>query len=173
MSNKELPQKFMEQYWDLTQEELLAKLHESEQANVEKNKKIKEQENGFSKEKTELEKRLEKIEGEQKSREKSDFLRWKEISDDELKAFEERISKGYSLDDAYLLATKDSQEARKNTEALNSSGDLIGRYSGADVKTISKNDYNALAKEWLQDAKVLEKFKEIDQKIIKGEIEVI
>lgn len=110
--NKE---QFLEKYKDLSQEDLLEKLYNSEQANIENKKKTKESKS----ENDELLKRIEELEKGSKKSELDDFLKDKNLSDDEKKIFEEKVNLWNSKEDAYFLATREKQEISQKQEQIN------------------------------------------------------
>jgi hypothetical protein len=117
--SKQLPEKFIEKYSTLSSEELLEKLYDAEQASVEYKKENKKNTDEFSEREKDYLKRLEKLESETSERAKADFLRDKSLTDDEKKVFEEKLGKGYDLQDAYNVATLESQKAQNNADKVN------------------------------------------------------
>jgi hypothetical protein len=117
--SKQLPEKFLEKYSSLSSEELLEKLYDAEQASVEYKKENKKNSEEFTEKEKDYISRLEKLEGETSERKKADFLRDKKLTDDEKKVLDEKLAKGYDLEDAYNIATRDSQIAQKNADKLN------------------------------------------------------
>lgn len=113
-----LPEKFLEKYWEMEHWELLEKLHEAEKASVKYKKESKSTEKESNSQIEELQKQIDDLKkGSQKS-ELDDFLKGKELSEDEKKSFDEMVKKGYDKEHALKLSTLDSETQKANQEAI-------------------------------------------------------
>ncbi len=170
---KQLPEKFLEQYKDLSPEELLEKLHETEEAIISLKKENKGSSKEFSEKEKEYNSRIEKLESDFNQRKKDDFLRDKTFTDDEKKIFDEKLGKGYDLEDAYNIATRESQISQRNADQVNNGNDFAGKWISWDLKSISNEEYQKLASEVWNSPEALNIFQEIDGKINTGEIKIV
>jgi len=170
---KQLPEKFLEQYKDLSPEELLEKLHDTEEAIVSLKKENKGSSKEFSEKEKEYNSRIEKLEADFSQRKKDDFLRDKKFTDDERKVFDEKLSKGYDLEDAYNIATHESQIAARNADKVNQWNDFTWKWISWDLKSISNEEYQKIAQEVGNSPEALNLFQEIDGKINSGEMKVV
>lgn len=107
-----------EKYSSLNQEELLNKIDELEGKIVDYKKETKTTKSESSKTIEDLQARIEELEKSNKKTENDDFLKDKKISDDEKKIYEEKVSKWYEKEDAYLIATKESSKISTNQEEI-------------------------------------------------------
>lgn len=160
-----------EKYSDLSQDELLDKIEELEWKIVDYKKETKSTKNESSQTIKDLQEQINELKKSQNKIKKDDFLKDKKMTDSEKKIFEEKVAKGYDKEDAFLIATKESSEINKNQDEIwNNSLD------GDDdfwKDTISAIDYNNLALKATESKEDLEKFKNIDSKVISGELKVI
>ena len=113
---KKLPEKFLEKYSELSQEELLDKLHDSEQANVRNKQSKKEVEKEYEWKMWDMQKQIDELSKSSKSSEIENFLSGKQLSDEEKITFNEKLEKGYLKEDAYNLATLESNKQTQNQE---------------------------------------------------------
>ena len=129
-----------EKYWEMSQEELFAKIDELEGKIVDYKKETKSTKTESSKTIEDLKSRIEELEKSNKNSENDNFLKDKKLSEDEKKIFEDKLAKGYDKEDAYLIATKESSKISENSD-INIWGSEI-KFS--DLWNLSQEDYNSV-----------------------------
>ena len=160
-----------EKYWEMSQNELFAKIDELEGKIVDYKKETKSTKSESSKTIEDLKSRIEELEKSNKNSENDNFLKDKKISDDEKKIYEEKNAKGYEKEDAYLIATKESSKISNNQEEISRNNLLGDDYLNS--KTIYAEDYNKLASEAWKSEEGLNKFASVDAKVSSWEIKII
>lgn len=140
-----------EKYWEMSQEELFAKIDELEGKIVDYKKETKSTKTESSKTIEDLKSRIEELEKSNKNSENDNFLKDKKLSEDEKKIFEDKLAKGYDKEDAYLIATKESSKISENREEIwkNSLPWSDINIWGSEIKfsdlwNLSQEDYNSV-----------------------------
>lgn len=138
-----------EKYSSLSEDEIFAKIDELEKKIVDYKKQTKSTKSESSKTIEDLQAQINELKNQNKKSENDDFLKDKNISEDERKIYEEKISKGYDKEDAFLIATKESSKINENISEI-WKNDLpwsdfnIGwkeiKYS--DLANLSQEEYN-------------------------------
>ena len=160
-----------EKYWEMSQEELFAKIDELEGKIVDYKKETKSTKTESLKTIEDLKSRIEELEKSNKNSENDNFLKDKKLSEDEKKIFEDKLAKGYDKEDAYLIATKESSKISENREEIWKNSLPWNDYDLSN--TISAEEYNKIALNATKGEEWLKKFQEIDSKVISGKIKVI
>lgn len=138
-----------EKYSSLSEDEIFAKIDELEGKIVDYKKQTKSTKSESSRTIEDLQAQINELKNQNKKSENDDFLKDKNISEDERKIYEEKISKGYDKEDAFLIATKESSKINENISEIwkndlpwsdfNIGGKEI-KYS--DLANLSQEEYN-------------------------------
>lgn len=140
-----------EKYWEMSQDELFAKIDELEDKIVDYKKETKSTKSESSKTIEDLQAQIDELKKSNKKTENDDFLKDKKISEDEKKIFEEKLAKWYDKEDAYLIATKESSKISANQDEI-WKNDLPGNdiniwgkeIKFSDLWNLSQEDYNSV-----------------------------